>query len=130
MAAPERGEAIEQLEIRVTAIDGGKPYLGQLKCHLVDDGFEGAVGPYPAIGRISDALSLELNRCLVEYVVADVLFIRKQAANCLAHPRISNSILNSPRIQLLGDFNQRCLFAREPIENPANGLHLFRRPWD
>jgi hypothetical protein len=61
--------------------------LSRLKDAGIHDGREGAVGPDPHVGRVDDALVLQLEGDAVVNVVPNVFLVGQHLVHCAAGPR-------------------------------------------
>jgi hypothetical protein len=71
VAAEEVAEAHEHLVVRDAAVALEDDALGDSEVASVDDGLESVVPAHPHLGRVPDALHLQLERDAAVHVVAD-----------------------------------------------------------
>ena len=81
LLAQQGGECGQQLTVGEPSAPYTDDLLHRLEDRLIYDRRERSVGADPHLWRIGDALGLELERCSVVHVVANVLFICQNLAN-------------------------------------------------
>ena len=121
MMLEEVAEEVQELFVAVVTI----PLVNDLLCCgedvCIDDGLIRAVAPYPVLGLVHDAWSLEFGARAVVEVVANVLFVGEEFVYGAARPGSCALRKDAIVVQDGRDLRFRALFHGEEVIDATHG---------